>query len=240
MKVALITGASGAIGSATAELFLQNGFFVVGGYNSHKEKITALEEKYKDKFFGIKADFKREKEVLALYKFTEKSFGHVDALVLNVGKDLYKLLTDTTAEEWDEIFDVNVRSGFLLAKSCLPEMIKRQRGKIVFVSSVWGIAGASMETAYSASKAALIGLTRALSKEVAPSGVTVNCVCPGVIDSAMNGRFSETEMADVVANIPVGRVGKPQEIAEMIYYLCSERSDFITGREFSVDGGFGF
>ena len=240
MKTVLITGANGAIGSATAELFLQNDYFVVGGYNAHDDKIKILEEKYKDRFFGVKADLNCEKDISALYGFCEKNFGHIDAFISNAGKDLYKLLTDTSVKEWDEIFNVNVRAGFLLAKNCLTEMIKRKRGKIVFVSSVWGIAGASMETVYSASKAALIGLSRALSKEVAPSGVNVNCVCAGVIKSDINARFSESEMSEIIAKTPVGRVGTPKEVAELIYYLCSDKADFITGREFCIDGGFGF
>lgn len=240
MKTALITGASGAIGGATAEKFLENGYFVVGGYNRNVDGVSMLKTKYAESFFGVKADLKSEKDISALYGFAKKNFGHVDALILNAGKDLYKLATDTTVKEWDDIFAVNVRSAFLLAKLCLPEMIRRKSGKILFVSSVWGKVGASMETAYSASKAALIGLTKSLAKEVSPSGVNVNCVCPGVIDSAMNAGFSKPEMAELIEKTPVGRTGTPREVAELIYYLCSDKADFITGREFSVDGGFGF
>ncbi|MBQ6728218.1 MAG: SDR family oxidoreductase [Clostridia bacterium] len=239
MKTALITGASGAIGGALAEKFIENGYFVVGGFNKGESKAKELEKRYKDLFFGVHADLKSECEINALYGFAKKNFGHVDALILNAGVDVYKLLTDTTTEEWDDIFSINVRAGFILSKLCLPEMIKRQRGKIVFVSSVWGKLGASMETAYSASKAALIGLTKALAKEVAPSGVCVNCVCPGVIASEMNARFSKEEMAEIISRTPVGRIGKPEEIAELCAYLCSEKADFITGQDFSVDGGFG-
>ena len=163
----------------------------------------------------------------------------MDALILNAGVGLYKLFTETETAEWDEVFNVNVRSSYLLAKLCLPEMIRRERGKIVFVSSVWGKVGASMETAYSASKAALIGLTRALAKEVSPSGVTVNCVCPGVIKSEMNAGFSDKEIKELALNTPVRKIGEPQDVAELIYYLASEKADFITGQDFSVDGGFG-
>ena len=239
MKTALITGASGAIGSALAEKFIGNGYFVVGGYNKGESKAKELEKKYKDLFFAVKSDLKNECEIDALYGFAQKNFGHVDALILNAGIDVYKLLTDTTVKEWDDIFAVNVRAGFILSKLCMPEMIKRKRGKIVFVSSIWGKVGASMETAYSASKAALIGLTRALSKEVAPSGICVNCVCPGVINSEMNARFSKAEMAEIISRTPVNRIGKPEEVADLCAYLCSEKADFITGQDFSVDGGFG-
>ena len=239
MKTALITGSSGAIGSSTVEKFIENGYFVVGGFNKNEKKAKTLETRFKDRFFGFKADLKDENEVRALYYFTEKNFGHVDALILNAGVGLYKLFTETETAEWDEVFNVNVRSSYLLAKLCLPEMIRRERGKIVFVSSVWGKVGASMETAYSASKAALIGLTRALAKEVSPSGVTVNCVCPGVIKSEMNAGFSDKEIKELALNTPVRKIGEPQDVAELIYYLASEKADFITGQDFSVDGGFG-
>jgi len=239
MKTALITGATGAIGTAAVEKFIENGYFVVGGFNRNEKAAKSLEARFKDRFFGVKADLKDENEVRALYGFAEKNFGHVDALILNAGVGLYKLFTETETAEWDEIFNVNVRAGYLLAKLCLPEMIKRERGRIVFVSSVWGKVGASMETAYSASKAALIGLTKALAKEVSPSGVTVNCVCPGVIKSEMNARFSEKEIQELALDTPVRKIGEPKDVAELVYYLSSEKADFITGQDFSVDGGFG-
>ncbi len=238
MKTALITGASGAIGGELVNKFIENGYFVIGGYNRNAESVKALEKKHKDLFFGFHADLSREEDVSALYGFAEKNFGHVDALILNAGVSLYKLFTETETAEWDEVFKVNVRSSFLLAKLCLKEMLRRKYGRIVFVSSVWGKVGASMETAYSASKAALIGLTRALAKEVSPSGVNVNCVCPGVIKSKMNARFSAAETEELVCKTPAGRLGEPKDVAELIYYLCGENSDFITGQDFSVDGGF--
>ncbi|MBO4251553.1 MAG: SDR family oxidoreductase [Clostridia bacterium] len=239
MKTALVTGASGAIGRAIAEKFLNDGYFVVGGYNKNADGLLPLKNKFKDNFFPFKADLNNSSDIAALYGFCEKNFGHTDALILNAGKDLYKLLTDTTEEEWDEIFSVNVKSAFLLAKYCLPEMIRRQKGKILFISSVWGKAGASMETAYSASKAAMIGLTKALAKEVAPSNINVNCVCPGVIDSKMNARFNADEMRELIDSTPLKRLGTPEEVADLCYFLCSENAAFITGQAISIDGGFG-
>ncbi|MBQ9485244.1 MAG: SDR family oxidoreductase [Clostridia bacterium] len=239
MKVALITGASGAIGGALVKKFVENGYFVVGGYNRGTEEIKSLENRYKGVFFGVRADLNDVNETQALYDFTEKNFGHADVFIANAGVDLYKLLTDTAAEEWDGVFNVNVRSAFILSKACIPEMVRRGRGKILFVSSVWGKTGGSMETAYSASKAALIGLCRALAKEVSPSGINVNCVCPGVIDTKMNARFSEKEITELAQRTPVGRLGTAEEVAELCFYLCSEKADFITGQAYSVDGGFG-
>ena len=239
MKTALITGASGAIGYQVAEKFLNDGYFVVGGYNTNADSLLPLKNKFEDTFFPFKADLNNTSEIAALYAYCEKNFGHIDALILNAGKDLYKLLTDTTEEEWEEIFSVNVKSAFLLAKYCLPEMIKRKKGKILFISSVWGKLGASMETAYSASKAAMIGLTKALAKEVAPSAINVNCVCPGVIDSKMNARFNADEMQELIESTPLKRLGTPKEVADLCYFLCSEDAAFITGQAVSVDGGFG-
>ena len=239
MKTALITGASGAIGYAIAEKFLENGYFVVGTYNSSADTLKTLEKKYKDIFFSFKADLNSTLDISALYSFCEKNFGHIDALILNAGKDIYKLLTDTIEEEWDEIFSVNVKSAFLLAKYCLPEMIRRKKGKIIFMSSVWGKVGASMETAYSASKAALVGLTKSLAKEVSPSNINVNCVCPGVIESKMNARFNQAEMRDLIEQTPLKKLGSPADVAELCYFLCSENAAFITGQAISVDGGFG-
>ena len=239
MKTALITGASGAIGTAIAEKFVENGYFTVGVFNENAAAAKSLEKKYKDLFFSFKADLSNSSDIAALYSFCEKNFGHIDALILNAGKDLYKLLTDTEEEEWDEIFSVNVKSAFLLAKYCLPEMIRRKTGKIVFTSSVWGKVGACMETAYSASKAALIGLTKALAKEVSPSNINVNCVCPGVINSKMNARFGADEMKELIESTPLKRIGTPKEVAELCYFLCSDKAEFITGQAISADGGFG-
>lgn len=239
MKTALVTGASGAIGRALVKKFVESGYFVVGGYNNDAESVKALEKEFDGVFFGVHADLKDVGETVELYSYAQKNFGHVDALVLNAGVGLYKLLTDTEVSEWDEIFNVNVRSAFLLSKLCLPEMIRRKNGKIVFMSSVWGKNGACMETAYSASKAALIGLTKALAKEASPSGVNVNCVCPGVIDTPMNARFSPEELKTLENSTPLGRLGSPEEVADLCYFLCSDKAEFITGQAFSVDGGFG-
>lgn len=238
MKTALITGASGAIGGALVRKFAGEGYFTVGGYNRNGAAMRAAEKEFDGRVFGVRADLKKETEANSLYDFVRKNFGHTDALILNAGTGLYKLLTDTSVSEWDEIFSVNVRSAFILAKAALPEMIKRKSGKIVFVSSMWGKVGASMETAYSASKAALIGLTKALAKEVAPSGINVNCVCPGVIESKMNARFSAKEMGELAEKTPLKRLGTPEEIAELCYFLCSDKAAFITGEAISADGGF--
>lgn len=243
MRVALITGVSGAIGKAIALEFLKNGYFVIGQYNSNAKKIEEFkneiaDSEYSDYFFAVQADFSKESEVQKLYETVSKSFKHIDVLVNNAGKDLYKLVTETENCEWDEIFNVNVKSAFILTKNFAREMISRSSGKIVFVSSIWGNNGGSMESAYSASKSALIGFTKALAKELSPSNINVNCVCPGVIDTPMNDRFSKEEKLELEERTPLKRMGTPSEIADIIYFLSSEKSDFITGQVITVDGGF--
>ena len=168
----------------------------------------------------------------------EKSFKSIDVLVNNSGAGLYKLITDTTESEWDNIFSVNTKSVFLVTNRVLKSMISNQKGKIINVSSMWGQVGASMEVAYSASKAAVIGYTKALAKEVAPSGINVNCVCPGVIDTPMNSRFNSDDINDLKDQTPLGRLGTPEEVAELIFFLSEGKSDFITGQIITCDGGF--
>ncbi len=241
MKKVLITGASGGIGIETAQKFLENGYFVIAQYNSNIEPLTALGKQSKDfsdYLLPVKADLSKDADIENLIKIVKDSFKGVDALVLNAGTSLYKLLTDTTDSEWDKVFNINVRSAFKLSRAFLPYMISKEYGKIVNVSSIWGVSGASMEAVYSASKSALIGLTKALAKEVAPSGINVNCVCPGVIDTPMNARFTDTEKQEIINQTPLKRFGKPKEIAELIYFLSSEKADFITGQVITCDGGF--
>ena len=243
MKTALITGASGGIGKATVIEYIKNGYFVIGQYNKGEEGINSLKSELEklgliDFFFAKKCDFAKEGEALAMCQRISKSFKHINALVLNAGAGLYKLYTQTTYEEWQTLFNVNLNSAFVISNYFLPEMISRNSGNIIFVSSVWGQQGASMEVCYSATKSALIGLTKSLAKEVAPSGVRVNCVCPGFIDTPINARLSKSEVNEVVSQIPLNRIGNPQEVAKTIYFLTSEQASYITGQQITIDGGW--
>ena len=243
MKTAIVTGASGGIGYQTVLRLVKDGYFVCAYYNSDETSIkTLLDEVESMGFCGyvfpVKADFSDSESVKHALEVTAKNFKHIDLLVNNAGVSLIKLLTDTTEEEWDRVMSINTKSAFTLSKFVLPQMISRQNGKIINVSSVWGVAGASMETVYSASKSALIGLTKALAKEVAPSGITVNCVCPGVIDTKMNACFTKEEMEEVKAEIPVNRLGTAKEVASLISFLASDNASYITGQVISCDGGY--
>lgn len=242
MKTALITGVSGAIGKATALEFLKNGYFVIGQYNQNEKAIAKFKEELSnlnldDMFFAYKSDFSSEEQVELLVKNVKEDFKHLDALVLNAGVDLYKLVGDTENCEYDRVFNVNVKAPFILTKRFSKMMVEKESGKILFVSSIWGNVGGSMESVYSASKSALIGFTKALAKELAPS-INVNCVCPGVIDTPMNDRFTKEEKKELENQTPLKRMGSTSEIASLIYFLCSENASFITGQIITADGGF--
>ena len=165
-------------------------------------------------------------------------FGHIDVLINNAGIAQQKLFTDVTETEWERLFCVNVTGVFHCCQAVMPGMIRRQRGKILNLSSIWGMTGASCEVAYSAAKAAVIGLSKALAKEVGPSGITVNCVAPGVIDTQMNASLDDETRAGLREETPLGVLGKPEDVANLLFFLASEQADFITGQVISPNGGF--
>ena len=195
-----------------------------------------LREKGTD-VFCRKCDVSSKEDVRSYFNEAEKSLGRITALVNNAGVSLQKLFTDVTEEEAERVFDINVKGAFNCCQEALPSMIREKQGKIVNISSMWGICGASCEVHYSASKAAVIGLTKALAKEVGPSSINVNCVCPGVIDTKMNAHLSEDDMNAHREEIPLMRIGTPRDVAETVYFLCSDKADYITGQIISVDGG---
>ncbi len=243
MKTALITGASGGIGKAIVKKFACNGYKVIAQYNKNKNGIDSLLSELKKEnldgtVYAVQADFTDLTSIDKMFNDIYSKFNNIDVLVNNSGVGLYKLITETREKEWDTIFSVNIKSVYYAVNKVLPSMISNKSGKIVNVSSMWGISGASMEVAYSASKSALIGYTKALSKEVAPSGINVNCVCPGVIDTEMNARFSMEDMRELIEQTPLGRLGTPNDVAELIYFLSEDKASFITGQIISCDGGF--
>lgn len=236
----IITGASGGIGSAIARKFAENGWNVAIMYNNSLNDAQTLESELKaygvDVYTG-KCDVSDMKQVENYFNCVKETFGTVDALVNNAGVALQKLFTDVTDEEAQRIFDINVKGTFNCAKTILPQMINNKKGKIVNISSMWGLCGASCEVHYSASKAAVIGFTKALAKEVAPSSINVNCVAPGLINTKMNSNINVDDLEAFIDEIPLMRAGTPEDVANAVYFLCSHDSDYITGQVISVDGG---
>ncbi len=240
-KTVIITGASQGIGKETARFFAENGWNVVINYNRSEKAAKDLLAEISPLCCAsvFKADVTKKEETDSLAEFTVKTYGKIDSLINNAGiAPASALFTDTTNEEWNNVFDTNLFGAFNTAQSVLPYMIHEKNGSIVNVSSIWGITGASCEVVYSSSKAALIGFTKALSKELAPSFIRVNAIAPGVIDTKMNDFLSEEEKNTIKEEIPLGRWGKPSEIASSIYFLASDSSSYITGQVLTADGGF--
>lgn len=219
MKKVLITGGATGIGKACAQLFSKNGYDVYITYNQ-----TAPDYEVNK----IKCNLERVEEIKAVFD----EIGYVDVLVNNAGVSLIKMINDTTPEDYDRITSVNERAVYFTSKYAALEMIKKQGGAIINISSMWGQEGASCETLYSMTKAGVIGLTKALAKELAPSKITVNCIAPGIIDTRMNEQFSKDELTE---EVPLGRLGKPEEIADAVLFLA--QNSYITGQTLGVNGG---
>jgi 3-oxoacyl-[acyl-carrier protein] reductase len=242
-KCVLITGASRGIGRETARLFANEGHRVIINYNNSEERAFSLSEELTGagrSALPVRADVSDPEQVGKMFETAERSFGPVDILINNAGISLWGPVNDLSPGEWDRLFDVNVKGVFLCCKAALPGMLRKdceKKGKIINISSIWGIAGASCEAAYSASKAAVIGFTRALAKELGPSGITVNCVAPGVILSDMTRSLGEDTLSSLKGETPLGALGTPRDIAETVFFLASEKADFITGQVISPNGG---
>lgn len=230
MKRALVTGGTRGIGLAVSKLLSERGYAVTALYARDERAAQAAREQIAG-LQTVKADVAREEEVAAVFA----QLPILDVLVNNAGVALYKQVQDTSADEWRRVTDINAGGAFLCTKYAVKKMLERG-GAIVNVSSVWGEAGGSCESVYSASKGALIAFTKAVAKELAPSNVTVNCVCPGVIETEMNAHLSAQERAALCEEIPLGRFGTGEEVARAVAFLAEHR--YITGQILSVNGGF--
>ncbi len=235
-KVALITGGSRGIGACAVEKFSSLGYKVAFTYLNSSDK--ALELSKKCDALPIKADMSISSDVSNAVNIVLEKYGKIDILINNVGLSEFALLTDITDDMWHKMISTNLSSAFFASRAVLPQMINRKIGCIVNISSMWGEVGASCEVHYSTAKAGLIGFTKALAKEVGPSGIRVNCVCPGDVDTDMNASLTPSDIEAIKNDTPLGRIATTEDIVNTIVFLASDNASFITGQIIGVNGGY--
>ena len=239
-KVALVTGGAKGIGAAIVKRLCEDGYAVAINYNKSEQRALSLCSFCASEGFTVlpvKCDVAASRDVEKMFAEIEERLGSVDVLVNNAGISLWGLFDTVTDVQWNDVIGTNLTGTFNCTRRAVPAMLKNKYGRIINISSVWGQEGASCEAVYSASKAGVIGLTKALAKEYAPSGITVNCVCPGVIDTDMMSRFSDEERQAIAEDIPAGRMGTPEEVAEAVSFFANENSSYVTGQILGVNGG---
>lgn len=235
-KIVYVTGGSRGIGRATVKEFAARGCRVCFFYRSSVEQAKTLEAETGS--VGIRADVSDPDEIAGAVEQAVLTVGEPDILVCNAGIAQIRLFTDLTNEDWKTMMGTNLDGAFYIAREVARRMVRNHRGSIVFVGSMWGKTGASCEVHYSASKAGIRGLTMALAKELGPSGIRVNCVEPGVIDTEMNAALDEQTRRELADETPLCRIGTPEEVARVICFLSSDEASFVTGQILGVDGGF--
>lgn len=240
MKTVVVTGASKGIGRAVAKEFANNGYNVVICYNKSVSDAQQLlnEVSQTTRAIAVNVDVSNEDDVKNMVEITKKTFGNIDVLVNCAGVSDTRLLIDSTKEDYDFVFDTNMRGTYNTCKLVGREMLSNQSGKIINISSIWGLRGGSCESVYSASKGAIIAFTKALAKELGPNGINVNVVAPGFIQTDMTKNVTEEIKQEIMESSALGRLGTPEDVASVVLFLASEKSNFITGQVISVDGGW--
>ena len=236
-KVAFVTGGAKGIGSAIVKRFIKDGYKVAFTYNNSEDKAQALANELGENCKAYKLDITDSNAVNTVIADVEKTFGEIYVLVNNAGISEQSLFTDITDEMWHKMLETNLSGAFYCSRAVLKYMINRKCGKIINISSIWGETGGSCEVHYSASKAGLIGMTKALAKEVGLSGITVNCVSPGVILTDMTSHFDDATMNELKEETPLNKIGTPDDVAGAVSFLASPDADFITGQDLAVNGG---
>lgn len=236
MRTALVTGGAVGIGAAMVKKLVADGWQVAFSYRNSQAQARQLAED--TGALAFQADMLEQAQAKALVDTAITALGHIDALVLNAGIALWGLCQDLSQAEWDQVNNTNLRGAFFAAQATIPHLVGRQSGSLLFVSSIWGQRGAACEAAYAASKAGLIGLGQSLAQELGPSGIRVNCLAPGVIDTRMLDGFTAEELAALSARTCLGRIGKADEVAKVAAFLLGKGASYITGQTILVDGGF--
>ena len=239
MKTVIVTGGSRGIGAAIVKELAKNNYNVVLNYNNSEEAAKQIQKELQEEDIKIeifKADVSKREEVKKLVNFALDKFKNIDVLINNAGIDQIKPFMDITDEDWNKILQVNLNSAFYCSQEVLENMIHNKKGCIINISSIWGITGASCEVHYSASKAAIDGMTKALAKEMGPSNIRVNSIAPGAIMTDMNKDCTKEEIEEINKQIPLGRFGKPEEIAKTVKWLIED--EYVTGQVISTNGGW--
>ena len=239
-KTVIVTGGSRGIGAGIVQFLAEkNKYNIVLNYNKSEESARKIKEKLNNKQVNIeifKADVSKRGEVKKLIEFTLNKFNNIDVLINNAGISQTKLFTDITDADWDNMMQNNLNSAFYCSQEVLLNMIHNKQGCIINISSIWGVEGGSCEVHYSTAKAGIIGLTKALAKEVGPSNIRVNCIAPGMIDTNMNKEYSKEDIQEIINETPLGKIGRPIDIARCVYWLIED--EFTTGQVISINGGW--
>ena len=236
MKTVLITGGSRGIGRELVRTFAKNGYAVAFTYRSSRDAAEELARE--TGALAICADSAVEADVIHAVDKTVSELGGIDCLINNAAVSSFSLFTDITLDDWNNMLSVNLTGAFLYSRSVISDMLKRKTGRIINITSMWGLVGSSCEVHYSATKAGLIGMTKALAKELGPSGITVNAIAPGVINTEMNAKLTDEDRAVLVDDTPLMRIGEPSDVAEAALFLASDSASFITGEVLNVSGGY--
>ena len=237
-KVILVTGASRGIGNSIARSLAHDNI-VIANYNKSVDEAKKLQSELQNENITIdiiKADVSNRVEVKDMIACIIAKYGKIDVLINNAGISQYKLFTDITDDDWENIMNINLKANFIVTQEVVQNMIANKSGLIINISSIWGVTGAAMEVAYSTSKAGIIGLTKSLAKELGPSNIRVNAIAPGIIDTSMNNKFSQEEINDIKEEIPLERIGQPEEITKCIEWLLTD--NYTTGQVISINGGW--
>ena len=238
-KTAIITGASRGIGRDIAKSLAKLGINVIANYNKTEKQAKELQEELKKENINIdifKADVSKREEAKEMIKFVQKKYNKIDILINNAGISEYKLFTEETDEDWQRVINTNLYSAFVMCQEVVPSMIKQKNGVIINISSIWGMVGASLEVIYSISKAGLDGLTKSLAKELAPCNIRVNSISPGIINTQMNQNLSEEDIDNLKEEIPLQKIGNPQDISRCVEWLIKD--EYTTGQIISINGGW--